>query len=272
MAAHYPREYSWREDLAATSRATLLVRRMERWYRRHLLADEVARVVRRTGCGRGRVLDVGCGTGDRLDLFRSLGFDVTGLEVDGRAAEHARARFGLEVVGSDLLDAHLPAGSFHLVTMHHVLEHLHRPREAIGECRRLLREGGSLVVQVPNMDSLQARAFGARWHAIDPPRHLYYFTPATLARMLGREGLRVEGVDHRTNWLHPPTIVSSLLPALDPQRSWLEERHRGASVAKRLAWIGCTLALSPLPVLEGMAGRGALVTAYARKGCPGPTS
>ena len=76
----YPETYSWKETLEAESFLTKCVRKLEKAYRYHLLRDEVSKVVKFTRRGSGKVLDIGCGTGDRLDVFRSKGFEAYGVE------------------------------------------------------------------------------------------------------------------------------------------------------------------------------------------------
>ena len=73
----------------------------------------------------------------------------------------------------------------------HVLEHLHDPKGALLEARRILRPGGRLVVAVPNFSSLQARWAGAAWFHLDLPRHLWHFPLAALRRLLADCGFEI---------------------------------------------------------------------------------
>jgi 2-polyprenyl-3-methyl-5-hydroxy-6-metoxy-1,4-benzoquinol methylase len=138
----------------------------------------------------GRLLDVGCGNGVFAARMRSLGWEVTGVEPDAAAAAAAREVFALPVHGGPLESAALPAASFDAITLVHVIEHIPDPVAALTECRRLLKPGGLLVAVTPNILSLGRRVFGVHWMHWDVPRHRYLFSPASLAQVAQRAGLR----------------------------------------------------------------------------------
>lgn len=139
----------------------------------------------------GRLLDVGCGSGDKLLWFRGLGWDVTGFEFSEQAANAGR-QCGLDIrLGADLRDAEFPAHNFDAVTLYHSLEHMISPRETLNEVHRVLKPGGELLVCVPNIGSLEARIFGRDWGWIQVPIHLFHFDRGTLRRYVERAGFRV---------------------------------------------------------------------------------
>jgi SAM-dependent methyltransferase len=211
ISKFYPGSYSWKKDLEARSVLTRLLREMERRYRYHLLKGEVAKVIRFGGKQFGKVLDVGCGTGDRLDVFRSRGFKTFGVEISG-SADYAAEAMQLDVRKGDLFEAHFPDALFDVVTLYHVLEHTHDPSGVCKEVARLLKEDGHLVIQVPNADSWQYRLFKKRWAAFDVPRDLYYFNPKTLKALLAKAGFEVVKIDPFMNWWHPPPPEGILDP------------------------------------------------------------
>jgi SAM-dependent methyltransferase len=264
MESYYPEAYSWKETLKGDSWGMRLVRKLEKAYRYHLLKGEVSKVVNVTGRKAGRVLDVGCGTGDRLDVFRQRGFEASGVETSN-SADYARDYLKLNVHKGDLLSAHFPDRFFDTVTLYHVLEHTPDPLEVCREIHRILREDGLVVVQVPNKESLQQKIFGKRWAAFDLPRDLYYFGVGTLNALLGKAGFRILKMDHFMNWIHPPTLVLSLFPELDPQKSWEREARGRNTILHRAAWGLCTVMASPVTQLESALKRGAIVTCYAVK-------
>lgn len=260
----YPETYSWKETLEADSFLTKWVRRLEKSYRYHLLQDEVSKVVKFTGGSSGKVLDVGCGTGDRLEVFRNKGFEAYGVETSD-SANYARKHLNLNVLKGDLFSANFSDEFFDLVTLYNVLEHTHSPARVVKEIYRILKKKGFLIIQVPNSNSIQYKIFKKRWAAFDIPRDLYYFGTETLSLLLGKVGFIVTKLDHFMNWWHPPTLVISLFPNLDPQKAWGKE-HRGENpLLQRVAWIFCTLLVTPLTQLESWLKRGAMVTYYGMK-------
>lgn len=143
----------------------------------------------------GRLLDIGCATGNFLHALRRLGpWDVEGLDVSFQAAEYARNRYGLEVFVGELAQARYPDSCFDAVTMWNVLEHLHDPKGTLQEVYRILKPNGLLVVGTPNLWSIDARLFGPFWLGLDAPRHLYIFSPATLQKLLQETGFHVEKI------------------------------------------------------------------------------
>ena len=135
MARFYPETYSWRETLETGPGLTRWIRRLEKGYRYHLLEDDTSKVIRYTGKHSGKVLDVGCGTGDRLDVFRAKGFEPYGVETSG-SADYAEKDLHLEVRKGDLFSASFPDRFFDVVTLYHVLEHTHDPARVCQEIGR----------------------------------------------------------------------------------------------------------------------------------------
>lgn len=143
----------------------------------------------------GRVLDIGCGEGELLECFLSEGWAVTGVEPGRTAAEVARNK-GIRVIDrmmSEELSGEL--GTFDVVVLAHVLEHLPRPEEMIAWVHRLLRPGGVLYCEVPNdfnplqLAAVQAHDVRPWWIAL--PDHLNYFSIETLAAVLDGHGFEV---------------------------------------------------------------------------------
>jgi 2-polyprenyl-3-methyl-5-hydroxy-6-metoxy-1,4-benzoquinol methylase len=137
----------------------------------------------------GRLLEIGCGGGERLAALRDVGWEVEGQEVDARAADAAARRLGgAKIHVGALADLGLPAASYDAIASSHVIEHVSDPEALLRECRRLLRLGGVLVAITPNAASSGHAWFGRDWFYLDPPRHLQVFTPAALAAVASRAG------------------------------------------------------------------------------------
>jgi len=138
---------------------------------------------------RGRLLDIGCGNGRFLNRMRSLGWQVAGVDFDADAVRVARNHYGLDARCGSADAVGFEPASFDVVTLDHVIEHLPDPRASLAAAASLLRPGGTLALATPNFASLDSRIHREDWHALDPPRHLYLFSPASIRRCVeGRDG------------------------------------------------------------------------------------
>jgi 2-polyprenyl-3-methyl-5-hydroxy-6-metoxy-1,4-benzoquinol methylase len=137
----------------------------------------------------GRLLDVGCGSGEWLLFMRALGWQVEGIDFDERAVEIA-TQSGLNVRCGALEQQSYPSESFNAVILNHVIEHLPDPVGTLWECGRILAPGGKQVVFTPNSSSLGHRFFKGRWRGLEPPRHLHVFSMRSLQQILGQAGFR----------------------------------------------------------------------------------
>ncbi|MCC6165591.1 MAG: class I SAM-dependent methyltransferase [Caldilineaceae bacterium] len=185
MSEHYPPEYPLYQTGKGRQPGRLLqwaydygMRKRGRFVTRH----------KQTGA----LLDVGCATGVFLDGMRRQGtWELHGVELTPEVAKIARRERSLDVFAGTLEEASYPDQSFDVVTLWDVLEHLHDPTATLREIHRILKDDGLLVIRVPNLASWDAQWFGRYWAGLDAPRHLYVFTPQTLAQMLQRAGFDV---------------------------------------------------------------------------------
>ncbi len=170
----------------------------------------------------GRLLDMGCGDGTRLQRFAKMGWQVEGQEIDPEAAARATAASGAPVHCGDLRSLDLPLASYDAIVMNHVLEHVTDPGAVLRTCKTLLAPGGRLVALVPNYDSLGHRLFGRHWRGLEPPRHLFHYCPTSLACLAEHAGL--SGADVSTTSAHGETfaigsfMVAANIPARHPGR------------------------------------------------------
>ncbi len=142
-----------------------------------------------------RLLDVGCGGGDKLRYIRSRSsWETFGVDFSAKAVENANARGAGDV--RLRADAELPFESnfFDAIMSWHSLEHHYSPRATLDEVARILRPGGYGIFAVPSGDNLGMRVFRSYWGPLEPPRHLYHFTAGTLTRLMADAGLKVHEV------------------------------------------------------------------------------
>lgn len=127
----------------------------------------------------GRVLDVGCGDGRRMITMKSKGWLVDGQDIDSHAAAFFMGP-DFKVYLGELDAIHLPENSYDAVVMNHVIEHLPDPFSMLLECRRILKDGGRLVIVTPNSKCLTHHFFKKNWRGLEPPRHLHIFSSGAL--------------------------------------------------------------------------------------------
>lgn len=227
--------------------------------RRTLLEREVRRMGSLIG-GVGRVLEVGCGTGEYLAALQPVrGWSVMGLEPSPYAAQVAKER-GLEVVTGTLEEAGLDDQAFDLVILRHVLEHLPSPSHTLGEVRRLLVDGGLCHLTLPDIGSWEAKLMGRFWYDLDLPRHLYHFTKKTLFDLLAKHRFQVRRIGHS----HTPNIwIGSL-------RYLLQEKGIPGFLTERLRIENpfCLSLFAPITLFLGVLGQGGRITVVAEKMTP----
>jgi SAM-dependent methyltransferase len=140
---------------------------------------------------RGRLLDVGCGTGAFAVDMQNRGWTVAVTELNDAVLEDMRAR-GMEAKRPDEAERDgFAGGKFDAITCWHVLEHVPAPLQLASWARQQLNPNGIFQATVPNLASWQAVRYGRNWLHLDVPRHLYHFTPDTLRALLDKAGLNI---------------------------------------------------------------------------------
>lgn len=137
----------------------------------------------------GRVLDVGCGSGEWLLFMQKLGWQAEGIDFDEKAVKAARQK-GFEVGCGAVEEQHYPDERFDAVALNHVIEHVPDPVATLKECRRILKKGGRLVLMTPNSSSLGHTVFKQDWRGLEPPRHLHVFSNRSMRALLEKSGFR----------------------------------------------------------------------------------
>ncbi len=202
--------------------------------------------------GPASLLDVGCGRGIFMEMMGRRGWSASGTQLSQTAAEAARRR-GLEVFIGELTDLEAEAGSFRVVTMFHLLEHIPRPGEYIEKAHRLLGEGGLLVVEVPDHGGPGFKILKQRHFCFDYPNHLVFFTRDSLERALALYGFRVEGRTAFSAEYSPFTTLQNLLNLLPGEpnrlyRSFMLNREGRRLRREPLTWFHALLAVPAAPV------------------------
>jgi 2-polyprenyl-3-methyl-5-hydroxy-6-metoxy-1,4-benzoquinol methylase len=136
------------------------------------------------------VLDVGCAAGSFLQrLRRRHGVRATGL--DFKDLSSSRSLEGIQFHCGLFYEAPLERGRFDLITMWHFLEHDYDPACSLRTALRLLRPGGSLIIEVPRLDSRTFKWFGRRWPGVQAPQHTVLLDRERLLRLVQNGGFEV---------------------------------------------------------------------------------
>jgi SAM-dependent methyltransferase len=136
-----------------------------------------------TGSVINKVLDIGCGTGDFLNVCKKSGKEIHGIEPDSKARNLAKEILKVEILHPDQSEK-IPDESFDLITMWHVLEHVPDLKKQISELSRIIKKGGKVVIALPVYESYDAEVYKEKWAAWDVPRHLYHFNKAVINKMM----------------------------------------------------------------------------------------
>ena len=132
---------------------------------------------------KGQLLDIGAGAGAFAHYMQKSGWQVKGLEPDEEARKNAASLYQLELLTPDAF-FQFPENSFDIITMWHVLEHVHDLHAYMAQLRKLLKPNGKILIAVPNYTSFDGGFYKRFWAAYDVPRHLYHFSPEAMYQLL----------------------------------------------------------------------------------------
>ena len=142
----------------------------------------------------GKMLDIGCGVGDFLQVAEQHGWNCKGVEPSEDAKAIAKKRIKAEIISSEDLEQ-IPNETFDVITMWHVLEHIDNLKWQVAQLQRLIKKDGRIIIAVPNYKSYDAKFYKDKWAAYDVPRHLNHFNKETLVRIFKTNGLELEDTD-----------------------------------------------------------------------------
>ncbi|QQS52538.1 MAG: class I SAM-dependent methyltransferase [Bacteroidota bacterium] len=160
---------------------------------RNIMLHRKYRLIKKYTDGK-ELLDIGCGTGHFANYMHKMGYHSKGLEPDANARKFAREQFHLPVEEPEKVLAEDHTDQYNVITLWHVLEHLHDPARYLAWIHCALKNEGVLVIALPNCSSLDAQFFKAYWAAYDVPRHIWHFTPKTFTAFALKSGFSVQQI------------------------------------------------------------------------------
>ena len=154
-------------------------------------------------------LDIGCGDGRYLKYFAKRGIDkknIYGLELSQLTVDALNSE-GYKAFNETIDNCRsIPEGSIDLITMFHVIEHMHNPREVLSIINGLLSPSGILVIETPNTDSLDAKLFKKYWWGgYHIPRHWVLFERNSLKQLFTNTNHEIVDIKYQTGhsfWMY----------------------------------------------------------------------
>lgn len=270
LPGFYPQDYWWSEGAASENRWARLFQGLEKAYREFVVADHVRFLdscARQYSVAGRKLLDIGCSSGTFLHVAQSRGYMPHGMDRSAKAVEIANNQYGYDIREGGIGDTIWGDQRFDFVTMFHVLEHLTDPRLGLEYAGDLLKSDGILIIQVPNVSSIQARIFGNSWYGLDVPRHVINYAPKALSHLLRQTGFDFRLISRFSLRDNPASVASSLVPWLDPirRKGRRLNSHPILSGAMEAAYFALYLLALPPAYLESVFGMGGTIWACAWK-------
>jgi 2-polyprenyl-3-methyl-5-hydroxy-6-metoxy-1,4-benzoquinol methylase len=153
-----------------------------------------------------RLLDVGAGSGYFTFNATRSGWAADGIEIDPKAREMAKVKFGLSLYPGPLGNTPFAQNSVDVITMWDLIEHVENPRETLAKAHRILADGGRVVITTANIESWDFESSPKTWDMLFSG-HLFYFSPSTLRRLLTSTGFSDITISDSREVDRPPTPV-----------------------------------------------------------------
>jgi len=141
----------------------------------------------------GKVLDIGCGIGEVLSVFKDNNWDCTGIEFNDFAADYAKKTFGLNIINKSIYDFD-GTEQYDLIMLWGVLEHFYDPKKVLFKIHELLKDDGILLLEVPSADSVLVRYYEQTAKMVDRiiegDRHIMLFSVRGFLEMTDDAGFK----------------------------------------------------------------------------------
>jgi len=181
--------YDSEEYISHTDGKGSLFERLYQFIKKFALKNKIS-LINQLHPSKGKLLDIGAGTGDFLALSKVNGWEITGIEPSTKAKAIAEKKGVAFAISTEVLEKN----SFDVITMWHVLEHVPDVEKQITELKRLLKPDGTIIIAVPNFRSFDAKYYRRFWAGFDVPRHLWHFSKKAIKQLFLKEKMKVERI------------------------------------------------------------------------------
>ena len=181
--------YEFEDYISHTDGKRTLFEKMYHFIKRKAIRDKVSLINSHQPL-KGRILDIGAGTGDFLLECKNQNWDILGIEPNDKAKGIA---LGKGIKFGDTIEK-LECNSFDVITMWHVLEHVPDVEHQVAELKRLLKPSGTIIIAVPNFKSYDANYYKEFWAAYDVPRHLWHFSKTAIEKLFDKQNMNLEDI------------------------------------------------------------------------------
>ena len=181
--------YKSEEYISHSNTSKGLVNIIYHLVRSYMLGRKRRLVEKVSALKHGHILDIGTGTGFFLNEMKRYNWRITGIEKSEDARTFAKSEFKLDNLPTEDLFK-LKEKTFDVITLWHVLEHIHLLNENMLEFSRLLKNNGKLIIAVPNHASYDAKHYKEFWAAYDVPRHIWHFSPQQMIQFAEKYGFK----------------------------------------------------------------------------------
>jgi 2-polyprenyl-3-methyl-5-hydroxy-6-metoxy-1,4-benzoquinol methylase len=185
------RYYASAAYISHSDTRTGLINKLYHSAREWMLKRKVKWVTLGSGKSSGKLLDVGAGTGHFAQYMQNHGWEVVALEPDSSARKVGAEKLQINILPLEELANQSPS-TYDVITLWHVLEHVHDIGGYIDQFHSILKEDGTLIIAVPNYTSQDASHYGFKWAAYDVPRHLWHFSPESMQQLQSHHGFIIQ--------------------------------------------------------------------------------
>jgi 2-polyprenyl-3-methyl-5-hydroxy-6-metoxy-1,4-benzoquinol methylase len=181
--------YEFDDYISHTDGKRTLFEKMYHFIKRRAIKNKL-RLIEQHQPVKGKILDIGAGTGDFLLEAKNKNWETVGVEPNEKAKSIAIKK---GVLFADTIEK-LESNSFDVITLWHVLEHVPDVVHQVAELKRLLKPSGTLIIAVPNFKSFDANYYKTLWAAYDVPRHLWHFSKTAIEKLFDKQNMNLVAV------------------------------------------------------------------------------